>query len=131
MMLWTHISALQSWIRTTSTSRPVFNFSEVARPMGLLFKQVLLFLKMFILKLTKLLVLLDRLVLNGVIRVHNSPLQDRLQDRPQTIGGVGSLRLIHHLTPLTLTTNGIKLVDQALYQALYHHTHLVLDKQSK
>jgi hypothetical protein len=63
----TLISVLLNLILLMSISRPVFNYFATAKPVEWLFRLVHHFPRMFIHKLTRLLVLSDLLVLNGAI----------------------------------------------------------------
>jgi hypothetical protein len=132
MMLSMHTNALQNSILQTSTSRLVSNFSEVGKLEWQVYP-VLLFLKMFILKLTKPLVLLDLLDHNGVTQVHNNLPPDPLQAHQTTIGEADLLRSTPHPIFLQiLMTSETKLVVLVLSLVLYNlNAPPVPGKQSK
>jgi hypothetical protein len=103
------------------TSRLVFSYSAVARPTDFLCRQVLHFLKMSILRLTRLLGQLVLQVLNGATQLLSLHPQDRQRDHPQMAGVAAWPRSIHRRIQQIRMTSGNQLVAPVRF-----HLHLVL-----
>ena len=94
-MHWMRTNVPQNLTPPMCTSKLVFSYFAMDRSMACQFKQVHRYLKMSILKHTKLLVLLVLQDLNGATQLHRLHLQDLLMD-PSTVGEVDLRRSTHH-----------------------------------
>jgi tetratricopeptide (TPR) repeat protein len=85
-MHWMPINEPPSSTPRMCTSKRVFSYCAVAKPTDFLCKPALHFLKMFTLRLTKLLGQLVLQALNGATQLPSLHPQDHHQDRPRTAG---------------------------------------------
>lgn len=125
-MHWMRTNGPQSSIRTTFISKLAFSYFATVKLMVYPFRQVHRYRKMFILKLTKLLVLLVLQVRNGVILLLLNHRQDLLMDLLMAGPEVDLQRsILRSLQTLTISENLLEaqfrrhLVGQA--QGKSHH----------
>jgi acetolactate synthase regulatory subunit len=131
-MRWMPINEPQSLTPKMCTSRLVFSYSAAVRQTDFLCRPALLFLKMFILRLTRRRGQLVLQVLNGATQLPRLHRQDHQRDHLQMAGVVDWPRSIRRLILQIRMTSGNLLVVPARFLLLLpHHVLRALGRISK
>ena len=130
-MRWMPINEPQSSTPKMCTSRLVFSYSVAVRQTEFLCRPAPLFLKMFILRLTRRRGQLVLQVLNGATQLPSLHPQDHQRDHPQMAGVADWPRSIRRLILQIRMTSGNLLVAPARFLLLPHHVLRALGRISK
>jgi len=130
-MRWMPINEPQSSTPKMCTSRLVFSYSVAVRQTEFLCRPAPLFLKMFILRLTRQQGQLVLQVLNGATQLPSLHPQDHQRDHPQMAGVADWPRSIRRLILQIRMTSGNLLVAPARFLLLPHHVLRALGRISK